>query len=485
MNEERAREVTLLQACETAQPPHPAWSDDDRAWATRLALEEGAGDRPDAWLARRAHHALQRLVPRLPGAQRWLRRRVWHDQWIAVGVALGLVLGLLADAIGSSQRINLLAPPLWGVLAWNGVVYLLLLGQLFARAARRPTRPGLLVRWTQRAMRFAPWRQAGAARGEPGYLRLWLQRSAALATSRATTVLHAAAAALALGLIGGLYLRGLVLDYRADWESTFLSAGAAHAVLATLLAPASALSGIALPDVAAFDALRTAHGSTAPAASAAPWIHLLALTLALFVVLPRTVLAVLAAIRSRWLAARFPLPLDEPYFQRLLRLRNGDIARVRVQPYALAPAAGAADVLRQVLTPVLGDGTQVDLLPAAPFGAEDAPVPPLPADTTLAAALFDLSATPEAEHHGRYARHLAGAAPAGAVTVVMVDETAFRQRFGADSTRLAQRRDAWRHFGEAMGSLPIFIDLDTPDPLGAGRAVQLAMRGPVESVVDR
>ena len=41
---------------------------------------------------------------------------------------MGLKLDTLAvDAVGGSQRINLLAPPVWAVIAWNGVVYLSLL----------------------------------------------------------------------------------------------------------------------------------------------------------------------------------------------------------------------------------------------------------------------------------------------------------------------------------------------------------------------
>ena len=63
MNEAAARQVTLLEAYETVQPASPSWSDDDRAWADRVAMEAaGAGATPDAFLAQRAGHAMQRLV---------------------------------------------------------------------------------------------------------------------------------------------------------------------------------------------------------------------------------------------------------------------------------------------------------------------------------------------------------------------------------------------------------------------------------------
>jgi len=277
-----------------------------------------------------------------------------------------------------------------------------------------------------------------------------------------------------------------VLDYRAGWESTFLDAPSAHAILAALLAPAAALSGIALPDVGAFDALRSAHGVPGSGASAAPWLHLLALTLALVVVLPRALLALGSAARARWLARHVAVPLDDPYYQRLARLRAGDVARVFVVPYASPPGAQAAAALRALLAPALGDGLTIEIAPTLAFGAEDdagASATPVPG-TTLAVALFDLAATPEAENQGRFAQQLAARAPAGAAAIMLVDEAAFARRFSADPTRLAQRRDAWRRFAQACGSLPVFADLDATrlaDPASAARAVQLAMRSPVQA----
>ncbi len=502
MNEARAREVLMLQAFETVQPAGPCWTDEDRAWATRLALQDGADADAEAFIARRAQHAMQRLLPREPAAATWHARRLWQGRWVGWALLGGGLLGMLADSIGSDQRINLLAPPLWAVLAWNLVVYGLLLGHALAHLLMRPTRPGGLVRLTQRLLRIgralpgatglasASAGLAGQLAGKPAvnsnaalqtFAMLWLRCSAALSAARAATLLHAASAALALGLLGGMYLRGLVLDYRAAWESTFLSADTAHAVLAVLLAPAVALSGIALPDVSAFEALLRLHGVAAAGTSAAPWIHLYALTLLLFVVLPRSMLALAGALRSRWLASHMPLPLTDAYFQRLARQRQGNVARVTVVPYAATPGAQAALGLRAVLAPVLGDGLQIQVAPTVAFGTEDDPGArlPLPAGSTLFVALFDLAATPEVENQGRFVRQLAARVPAGASAVLMVDEAAFRQRFGGDSTRLAQRREAWRSFAETLGTLPVFADLAAPDPIAAPQALQRAMASPL------
>ena len=115
MNEATARQVTLLEAYESVQPASPSWSDDDRAWADRVAMEAaGAGASPDAFLAQRAGHAMQRLAPREPAAARWLAQPLWRKPWGAVVALVAFALGLLADGVGSSQRVNLLAPPLRG-----------------------------------------------------------------------------------------------------------------------------------------------------------------------------------------------------------------------------------------------------------------------------------------------------------------------------------------------------------------------------------
>ena len=501
MNETAAREVLLLQAVETAQPASPNWSDEDRAWATRLALQDAAenaaenadaNSNGEAFIARRAHHAMQRLAPREPAALKWLALRLWRLRWLAWSVLAGIVVGMLADSIGSSQRINLLAPPPWALLLWNLAVYALLLGNALAHLLRRKTRPGGLLRLTQRLLRLGRTTPGLRAVGGSGggiapawkmFAALWWRCTAALSAARAATLLHAAAAALGLGLIAGLYMRGLVLDYRAAWESTFLSADAAHTVLAVALAPAVALSGIGLPDVAAFEALRAAHDpvSAAVTTSAAPWIHLLALTLLLLVVLPRSGLALWGAARARWLARHMVLPLGDDYFQRLVRRQRGDVPRVFVVPYAATPGAQAALGLQALLTDALGDGMQLQIAATLAFGGEDDAetdaAPPI--DSTLAVALFDLSATPEPDNQGRFARQLAARSPAGAATILLIDEAAFRQRFQGAPQRLAQRRDAWRVFAEALGTLPVFADLDAPDRVALPRAVQLAMRSPV------
>ena len=349
MTEAEARQVLLLQAQESAgSGAH--WGADDRAWATRQAVATvGEGAAPERFVVARAAVALQRLLPRDGAARRWLARRAWHPAWVAVAVVLGAVFGLAADQLGPPQRVNLLAPAVWAVVAWNLFVYAALLLPLPALGLR-----DLLLRWRRGA--------------DDGVAVLWWRHAAPLAGDRLALVLHSGAAALALGLLAGLYLRGLVLDYRAGWQSTFLDAPAVQALLDTLLAPAAALLQVKVADVTP---LRVGPGADATA-TAAPWIHLYATTLALFVVLPRTLLALLAGARAGRRSRHFPLPLDTPYFESLHPLMRPGLPRRLRLLWATARAPTGllgceAPALNTPLTLLLSDeGDELQLLPLPP-----------------------------------------------------------------------------------------------------------------------
>lgn len=447
--------MLLVQAYETA--PGTPWTADDRALATRLARETTSADAsPTRYLDERARHALHLLAPRDKSVTRVLAHRLWRPAWVLLALALGASIGFAIDALGGGgQRIDLLAPGLWPVVAWNLLVYLVLL-----------LPAGV---WPPRLRKVLAWRigRPGAGSGPlAGYAAAWARHGAPLALARAALLLHLAAAALAAGMIAGLYLRGLALDYRAGWQSTFLVADNVRVILSALLAPAVALTGIAVPDPAGIEALRIVPPAVATA-SAAPWIHLFATTLAIFVLLPRLALALWAAGRARWLARRFPLPLDEPYFQRLLREHRGGTPQLQVLPHGAAPSAQAALGLRALLEQVFGPGLKLSVAAATAYGDEDAVAGLAPAaGTTQRLVLVDLATTPEDDTHGRFLRALRAAEPALPL-LLLADESGFRRRFAATPERLAERRLAWRALAESQGAAWVGVALEGPDAAAA------------------
>lgn len=472
MNEAAARRAMLLRTFER-EPASDAWSDDDRAWATQAAAKvEGESASADAFVARRASLAVERLATRDKRVTRLLASVAW-PAWIGwVIPPLAFAAGAAVDAIGAGQRVNLLAPPLLALLAWNVAVYAAILirgtwGLVDARARGLGPIARLLAR-AAHVTGAAP-KRGGKVAAE--FLGDWMRASAGLTAARIGRVLHASAAAFALGALAALYVRGIAFEYRAGWESTFLDAPAVHAALNTVLGPASALTGIALPDVDGYARLRFSAGN---GVIAAPWLHLYAVTIGLAVVLPR----VLLALGDRWLearlAARFPLPLDEPYFRALVRTLREEPVVARVVPYSAQLSPQATLNLNSLLAQSLGAKTTVSVAATTAFGAEDDVDPrQIVGDATLVAALFALTATPETENHGAFVDRLRAAAQAHQL-LALVDESDFRRQFGA-TARLDERRALWRSFAAERGVPVVFVDLEQPDPATARQCLQAAL----------
>ena len=539
MTEAELRAVLLMRAVETASQPTamPAtttatstptngWSADDAAWASGQASRElGEQAVGNLWLVARARHVLARLAQRDPAWQALtpgLAHTLGGAGWSLAALLLGaLGVGLGSDMLGGQQRINLLAAPLLGLLLWNMVVYAGL-----AVSALWPTRKASMHPPTQRS----PGAVAGLAKLASG---VWAKRSGhglgqtlsasprtgqlhaamaqgladtALATRhlhawRIAAALHVAAATLALGAMLAMYGRGLVLDYRAGWDSTFLSAPQVRGLLGGVLGPAAAISGLTLPDASHLATLRWAGdglgggaeggaGSSAVGGAGEPaarWIHLYALTLAGVVLLPRSLLAAWALWRARAGSRNLPLPQDGAYFQALLRQRSAtSTTRAARWPvsvlsysFALQPAQRAA--LPAALESALGEGAWPGEPIALPMGAEDALARYLPASAPMpaggaepqrlaladtVAVLFALSATPERETHAALLHALAIALPKRCTLRVLVDASGLRQRLATApeaAERLAQRRATWtRLLVEAALPAPQFIDLGSP-----------------------
>ncbi|OJX05244.1 MAG: hypothetical protein BGO72_13490 [Burkholderiales bacterium 70-64] len=487
MTEDDARNALLVRAFELAPADLANWSGDDRAWASRAAAEvEGASAPTDAFVARRARLAAERLAGRERAVARTLRALTWRPG-AAWAIALAaFLLGAAGDAIGASQRINVLAPPLLALMAWNLAVYAALaLGKAARLAGARRRTPGPLAQLLARITHAAGARLRAGADG-PVLARFaldWARIGAALNAARVARVLHMAAIALALGALAGMYVRGLVLEYRASWQSTFLDAEAIRRLLDFVLGPAARLTGIALPDAQRLAAMRFPESAGEPAAA---WIHLYAVTVALVIVIPRAVLALSDRLIERRLARRFPLALDDAYFSALARAHRGEPATVAVVPFAHALTPQAALTLRAVLAAALGPA--LDFAVAAPvaYGDEAAAATRLASlcatPPTLVLALLSSAATPEPQAHGAFVEALAAALAPGTAMLVVIDESAFLARFGGNDATAVRRRDerhlAWKRLLAEHERQALFVDLERADPAAAAAALRTALARP-------
>lgn len=478
MNERGARGVIAVRALETSDDAREIWSDADRVWASRAAAADvGEAATEDAFFHRRATRVLERIGKRHPAFVASTRTRSLRS-WIVPVVAIGaFAVGVAGVDIGPAHKINLLAPPVLALLAWNLAVYGTLLGGLLVRRSdAAPVWFGPLRRSVSGWMRDVarPLRPSAtpvaltAAAGR--FAADWSSLATPLWRARAVALLHLGAATLAVGAIAGLYVRGIALEYRAGWQSTFLDATDVGRILRVVLAPGAWLTGIAVPDAAQ---LRTIGGGS-DGENAARWIHLYAGTILLVVIIPRAALAIGAWITERRLQRNFPVPLVDPYFRGLVRGWRQGTARVAAAAYSYDIRNVNAEGVVKLLTRALQSTVDVQWLPVTPYGADA--LPALPASPSAIVVVFNLAATPERETHGAFVTALAAGRGDAAPIVALVDTSDFVERFGAEPRRVAERQDTWQQTLAAAGFDPVFTRLAGPDLVrdGAALAARLA-----------
>jgi hypothetical protein len=483
MNEQVARNVVLVRAIETADTKHEILSDDDRKYASRSAKELAEWQAADSktavtqdhFLQQRSEQILKRLAERTPAFAAFLHRRGGLRSISVLLPVLALLAGAVLDRIADPHRVDLLSAPLLVIVGWNLLVYLVLLVWLLVPARTTGwARAGLLRRLSVG--------KASLPRKLPAALMTeWVRLSARLTRSRLSRAVHLAAAAFALGAILSLYARGLLNQYAAGWESTFLDARQVHTLLSWLFAPALAvfpfLQGFSLADV---EALRFRQPATP--AGGERWVHLYAATLLLFVVVPRLLLAALANWRARRLRRNFPLDLEQPYFRALAdQIGAGTPAVLRVLPYSFTLDEARDRGLSAIAAIALGSQARVMLRPSLPYGEEpgdvlgDAKLDD--SGVTVTAALFNLAATPEKENHGAFLDYLARHAGRG--VAVLVDESGLVERVGSQpgmDARIAERMALWRQFCGFHGAAATFVNLLRPEkyPLDLGAGLTLS-----------
>lgn len=480
MNENDARDLLLVQAFE--QTANAAWSAEDRRWANDAATRKlGEQAAADTWLLARARLAASRLRERNATARGLNLAARWPDGLGWIVAAAALLVGIIGAGTGSDRFINLLAPPLLGLLAWNLAVYA---GLVLMRLSASPTSGrspfarlvALALALRQRSrLRHG---DAGLASVASHFANAWAAASANLTAARVAHSLHLAAALLACGAIIGLYLRGLVFEYRAGWASTFLAPEQVAALARLIFAPASLLAGIELPDAARLAAMRIPPGS---GERAGDWIHLQAVTLVLFVIAPRLALAWLARRQARHHAMALPVAAQAASVDPTLRARPGAGCTVLLIPYAAQPDEYTREHLAGLFGTALGASTTLQIAANVPYAALAEEIA-WPASTSAewCVVLFRLAATPEREIQLQFVDELRSRLDAGTRLALVVDETSFRARFD-DVSRLEQRRRAWQRLFDELDGVPlIFISLTAAS---CSSGVEALARGLAGSVV--
>jgi hypothetical protein len=485
LREAAAIDALLVRGIETEDADGLVLTREDRRYATGAALAATPiGDPPSprdtaAFVTRRSALALERLLARYPTLQRVRALSRWPG-WLSWALPFGaFAIGVATDAL-DGERLNILAFPLLALIAWNLVTYLVLLVQALSRRLQRrpPSHP--LRRWLEWLVRPASARLAGQPtleRGVQRYARDWSHAAARLTRSRAARTLHLGAAMFALGVLAGMLLRARYAgSYTAGWSGTWAGAETEiAALLKVVLGPASLLTSKALPSV---ERIRELRGG---GENAGDWLVLWTVTAALFVVIPRLVLAALAGAQATLLAQRLPLA-DDFYLRSLLRNALGRPGVARVVPYSFDLPPDGRERLTRLVQSATGDKTRVTVDPAVAYGAEDEW---LTRDgASLGAAdhlilLFNLASTPEAENHGALVAGVRQRIGAGATALLaLLDDSSFRHKLrgqGSTDRRIADRMDAWRAVLAPAAVTPVAVTLDAGDEAAGARNLEQAL----------
>ncbi len=329
-------------------------------------------------------------------------------KWPGIGLCTStFLLGWSAHNAGLSHSFGLLPLPLLLALLWNAGVYGMLISEHFRTpglAAKRRL-SSAIPDWLQRRLAIQhPSNKPAAAytRMVSTWVRSWYKHGV-------VSWFHAASICFTLGVLAAICLRGLHTGYATNWNCSWFGTRGMSILLGTLLAPASYITGISLPDSRqSWELLRqTAIRGGVPAG---PWIHLYAVTLCGWVILPRLFLCLASATTAaRERSTPPPWPRTDPYLRRILALaRQGGNIEIALLPFGFKrPATIAAgtshDAVERLIREVWGQNARVSWMPCAAYGDEDFAWDDIWARAPGcggALLLYDVHATPENEVHG-------------------------------------------------------------------------------------
>lgn len=323
-----------------------------------------------------------------------------------IGLGLAFLLGAASHTAGLTHHFHLFWGPFLPVLLWN-VVVVGILGFRFFKTKGTTAPPPWLARKLVRGLTW--WQDLSVGGHEApassrAFLVRWLDATAPALKSKTTASIHGASVAFALGLVVSVYARGVSSQYLAGWESTWLEAKHVRLLLGTVLHPASAITGIAMPtEDLEWEQMRFSGGTAG--VPAGPWIHLHAVTLLLFAVLPRLCLAWVAWVQGQRLGRQPPpWPPGDGYARRLLRGATSGPHRIAILPYgfknvSILNQAGTKAAIARLCAEVWGREAVARWHEPIVYDGE-IPKPDTMASTSGVLFLFDIHATPEDEVHG-------------------------------------------------------------------------------------
>jgi len=389
-------------------------------------------------------------------ARYYASERVLPVGWLAAACFL---LGLVSNYLGPAHKVNLLLNPMIGLYLWNFAVYLLLLVRLPLPHRPKNLPDGWLAAlgrrcgdWLRTLGRYPGARQRLLLQARVQFQRHWLAEQARLVGLRLVGLLHLLAACLTLGVIAGLYLRGLVWSYSFTWQSTFISRPETfEKIMGFLFAPILRL----VPGVF--------HLGDQ---SGAAWIHLFSLAALVYILLPRTLLWAWSRRRARQLAGRLTLDCQAPAYLALLAPLTGGRRQLEMFCYSFNLDEARRNHLLATARRIWGEGLLLGVGRRIDWGVTAVELPP--DDGQVFLLVFNGVQTPEDEVQGAFASDFLAKLPVRArAGGVIVDASA------VPADQRENRSSAWTAVLETAHAHP-FAWLDLSSAAGDEELKQLA-----------
>ncbi len=363
-----------------------------------------------------------------------------------------IAAGLFMNGLGESQRVNLLNFPLLLLLLWNSGMYLSSTLLPFLKSSVHTTWLDTATSWLSKLAEIRSqrsWRTATFSDSSTTYwvqettkrfTTLWWPHVKPTWTERLRQLLHVGAVFMAVGIILGMYIRGLALDYQATWESTFLSANQVQMFLHFLLSPAAWLLDHPFPNVSEIVSLQAPqHGP------AAPWIHMWAVTAIAAIIIPRSIMVWMRQRSLRQARETFVLPLEHPYFVHLLAPDRGQGVKVDIMSYSYQPSQETKKFLDLALLDLCGNLASIQWQQPIPFGQEYSNPAEVSKEVRTSVVIFNAGQTPEGEVQGEWLHSMQTQMEThrrGSRLLVLLDEEPYSTAL--DDNRVIERRQTWQ-----------------------------------------
>lgn len=278
--------------------------------------------------------------------------------WMKISILISFIIGLLSNYLGPSQLIHVVYNPLTILLAWNILIYIIIIIKSFFKIRipdfnkksksngaaitektendeKKKPSSNFILNWLigrlyklviQLKSKFVDdsTKVLVLKKILPAFWNSYIEVAGKTLILRYKSLVNISATGLVLGALIGIYFRGLFYNYNMIWQSTFiLEPQTIKTILNFLFGPASLLlDGNLISTEDVYKLIQP--GGTA----AASWIHKMALTAFIIVFIPRTLLSILYIRLSK--KSTKPIDISQPYFtETILKNRESIIEIIR------------------------------------------------------------------------------------------------------------------------------------------------------------